>query len=51
MMDTGSTAHYTIMVYALFYSLGEAQYSGRKKRVTVIYTFLSRVDLTTILNC
>jgi hypothetical protein len=27
------------------YSLGEAQYSGRKKRVTVFYTFLSRIEI------
>jgi hypothetical protein len=42
MMDTGSTAHYTIMVYALFYALGEAQYSGKNLRVTLFNTFLSR---------
>jgi hypothetical protein len=29
-MDTGSTAHYTIMIYTILYALGEAQYSGRK---------------------
>jgi len=51
MMSSGNRALYTIMVYTVLYALGEAQYSGKKKRVTVIYTFLSRVDLTTLLNC
>jgi len=31
-----------LMGYAILYALWEAQYSGRKIRVTVFYTFLLR---------
>jgi hypothetical protein len=31
-----------LMGYAILYALGEAQYSGKKIRVTLFYTFLSR---------
>jgi len=32
------------------YAFGEAQYSGKILRVTVFYTFLSRVDYNLMLN-
>jgi len=37
-------------MFNALYALGEAQYSGKNLRVTVFYTFLSRVDFNLKVN-
>jgi len=40
--ESSNTDVLPVRKFSVRYTLGEAQYSGKKKRVTVFYTFLLR---------